>query len=400
MNKLLSLLLTASLFVSSCKGKHDYTGQIKEIKSYIENGNLTKSQSVADSLKKLSDKYSPIWMTADSLKQITERIRLDFSIPENRVIEQVKALNGPFTVEDMQLWERNGWLEWRLIDGVKMYFNRAASNLMLIKSFHENRKRWQQSSWNEPEIKFRLMHTKKIYRESESGNSDPEPVIMNATYTLTVHPDVVPAGDTIRCWLPFPAEGHPRQYGIKLTNVSEKDYIIAPDTSLHSTIYLEKPAEKGKPTVFSVSYKYISCGGYTDLTERKILPYRKSSPQYMRYTSEQPPQINFSNDVKKLADSITGPNDGPYETVYKIYSWFKQNIPWAGAQEYSIMPDIPGYVADHRRGDCGMQTLLFMSMLRYKGIPVRWQSGWMVPPGAENLHDWCEVYYEGVGWVP
>jgi len=39
-------------------------------------------------------------------------------------------------------------------------------------------------------------------------------------------------------------------------------------------------------------------------------------------------------------------------------------------------------------------------MLRYKGIPVRWQSGWMVAPNAENLHDWCEVYYEGTGWVP
>jgi hypothetical protein len=39
-------------------------------------------------------------------------------------------------------------------------------------------------------------------------------------------------------------------------------------------------------------------------------------------------------------------------------------------------------------------------MLRYKGIPVRWQSGWMMPPGNQNLHDWCEVYYEGAGWVP
>jgi hypothetical protein len=41
-----------------------------------------------------------------------------------------------------------------------------------------------------------------------------------------------------------------------------------------------------------------------------------------------------------------------------------------------------------------------MSMLRYKGVPVRWQSGWMMPPGYENLHDWCEVYYEDSGWVP
>ncbi len=47
-----------------------------------------------------------------------------------------------------------------------------------------------------------------------------------------------------------------------------------------------------------------------------------------------------------------------------------------------------------------MQTFLFMSMLRYKGIPVRWQSGWKIPPEAKNLHDWCEVYFEGTGWVP
>ncbi len=44
--------------------------------------------------------------------------------------------------------------------------------------------------------------------------------------------------------------------------------------------------------------------------------------------------------------------------------------------------------------------MMFMSMLRYKGIPVKWQSGWMVPPLGKNLHDWCEVYFEGAGWVP
>lgn len=80
--------------------------------------------------------------------------------------------------------------------------------------------------------------------------------------------------------------------------------------------------------------------------------------------------------------------------------WFKENIPWTGALEYSVMLDIPEYVLKNRRGDCGMQTFLLMSMLRYKGIPVKWQSGWMMPPGNKNLHDWCEVYYEGTGWVP
>ena len=39
-------------------------------------------------------------------------------------------------------------------------------------------------------------------------------------------------------------------------------------------------------------------------------------------------------------------------------------------------------------------------MLRSVGIPARWESGWMLHPGREGMHDWCEVYYEGVGWVP
>jgi transglutaminase-like putative cysteine protease len=47
-----------------------------------------------------------------------------------------------------------------------------------------------------------------------------------------------------------------------------------------------------------------------------------------------------------------------------------------------------------------MQTLLFMTMARYQKIPVKWQSGWMMHPGKINLHDWCEVFYEGIGCVP
>jgi len=136
------------------------------------------------------------------------------------------------------------------------------------------------------------------------------------------------------------------------------------------------------------------------LEQIEAKPYDKNSDVYRKYTSEQLPQIHFSENIRHLADSIVSGEEDPENIVKKIYYWFKNNIPWAGALEYSIMPDIPEYVCQNRRGDCGMQTFTFMSMLRYKGIPVRWQSGWMVPPVGKNLHDWCEVYYEGTGWVP
>jgi transglutaminase-like putative cysteine protease len=163
---------------------------------------------------------------------------------------------------------------------------------------------------------------------------------------------------------------------------------------------MEEAAVKGKPAIFSVSFSYESAAQYFDPVSISSLPYDKGSSIFKKYTLEQPPHINFSHGVRRLADSIAGDDYNSVETVRKIYHWFKENIPWAGALEYSIIPDIPGYVCVNRRGDCGMQTFLFMSMLRYRGIPVRWLSGWKVPPGDKNLHDWCEVYYEGTGWVP
>jgi transglutaminase-like putative cysteine protease len=119
-----------------------------------------------------------------------------------------------------------------------------------------------------------------------------------------------------------------------------------------------------------------------------------------KYTTEEYPQITFSREIKHLADSIVGNTQNPFEKVRKLYYWINDHIIWTGALEYSIMPDIPGYVLANKRGDCGMQTMLFMAMARYSKIPVKWQSGWMMHPGEVNLHDWCEVYYNGVGWVP
>ena len=83
-----------------------------------------------------------------------------------------------------------------------------------------------------------------------------------------------------------------------------------------------------------------------------------------------------------------------------IFSWISGNIPWASALEYSTIPDISAYCLKNRHGDCGIQSLLFITLCRYNGIPAKWQSGWMLHPPEVNLHDWSEIFLEGIGWVP
>jgi transglutaminase-like putative cysteine protease len=395
------ILITGICFlITSCRPKTDFTPYITAISNEIEQGNLRSAVEKADSLKELCKKDKYILRKADSLARIAERIAIDFSVTEEQIDDEIVKKAGPFSQLEKAVWENRGWLEFRLINDKKMYFNRAASNLRLIRDFNDDRKKHFSDISSDPVMKERLEHTENVVKASDNQNKPVLPVKMKITYTLSVHPDVIPEGETIRCWLPYPKVGNVRQSDVKLLRTSERIYLISPESSTHGTIYLESRAKKGMPSLFITEFVYQSYAQYFNYDSLKPKPYNKEAGIYRKYTAEQPPQIHFTPAVKQLADSVAGNETDPKEIVRKIYFWFKNNITWTGALEYSIMTDIPQYVIDNGRGDCGMQTLLFISMLRYKGIPVRWQSGWMVPPGNENLHDWCEVYYEGTGWVP
>ncbi len=386
--------------VTGCKSKPDSGGLFSQIRGDFESGYFNHLKVLADSLKELYPGEDHLIDKADSLCQIAERTLMDFSVTEVELNTQLKERISDFSALDKEFWESKGWLEWKTLNGEKRYFNRAVSNLILLKSFYLQRELRDSLDAKDPEIAFRKKHTQSILKESQNEARPVVPVEMTVNFTLTVDPDAVPAGETVRCWLPYPKESHSRQQNIRFISASAAKFLIAPDSVIHRTIYMEANAEKGKELTFEVSFSYLSFGTFFKLDELKLLPYDKSSDLYREYTSEQLPHICFTSEVKRLADCISDSEMNPYETVRKIYYWFSSNIPWAGALEYSIIPNIPEYVLQSRRGDCGMQTFLFMSMLRYKGIPVKWQSGWMVPPVGKNLHDWCEVYFEGIGWVP
>lgn len=383
-----------------CRERTDCHRILQKIENELNSGNLNQVHLLADSIRKECPSERELISCADSFSLIAERIPLDFSVTEEEVDKQLKERIGRFSPEEKADWEKKNWLESKSINGEKRYFNRAASNLRLIRNFHSARSYYDSVSSFEPDNIVQQLNTEAIIKESGYESVPIIPVEITLDYTLTIDPDAVPEGETIRCWLPYPRQNHSRQTGIRLISASTPDYFISPDSAIHRTIYMEARARKGASTVFNVSYSYRSSGQYFDRANLKILPYNRSSEIYRRYTAEQRPQICFTENVKHLADSIAGSESGPLETIRKIYYWFSNNIPWAGALEYSIIPNIPEYVISNRRGDCGMQTMLFMSMLRFKGIPVRWQSGWKMTPGGENLHDWWEVYLEGPGWIP
>lgn len=362
-------------------------------------GNFARLSSLNDSLKNIQGTPKALVNKISSLNETASRILLDFNVSEQDVDKELKSRIGSYTQADKQRWEDKGWLEYKIIDGKKRYFNRAAENLQLRMEQYNDSVNHTLSPLSALSL-FDLQHTEKVISQTVVPGGLSIPVNYTITYKITVKPDVVPAGEIIRCWLPYPKENHARQSNVRLLETSQSDYIIAPDSVGQRSIYMEKKANGGQPTEFQIKFSYSASAQYFDLSRVNILPCNKKSSLYKKYTAQQGPHIIFTSQIKTLADKIAGKEKDPVKVVRKLYNWINQNIIWSGALEYSTMENIPQYVLDHRRGDCGMQTLLFMTMARYRGIPVRWESGWMLHPVHVNLHDWSEVYFEGVGWVP
>ena len=297
--RLFSILIALLIILPHCRPKTDCQKLYNDFESEFASGNFTKANKLADSLNKFCTDDIYLLRKTDSLVQIAERISLDFSLTEEQFSGRVESFAGKVTDSMMNVWNKNKWLEWRIINGEKKFFNRAASNLRLLKLFYEEKEKQLMEFSKDPEMIARLRHTQQVVNESDNRTDPVKPVRMLITYTITVPPDVVPEGETIRCWIPVPAKNHLRQQRIEILEVSNPDYIISPDSIIHSSIYMEEKAQKDKPALFRVSYSYQSSAQYFNLNTQKILPYDKTSAIYKKYTSEEIPQICFSENIKE-----------------------------------------------------------------------------------------------------
>ena len=334
-------------------------------------------------------------------EDLQHRIKRDFRLTEAQVKQYIQKYIPDVTDEQMRQWEESKALECMIIDGEKRYFRNAGPNLFRIDSACINVKLAQ---GNLPEEKSDIANKENlpeiIKAVKKSGDPIAAPKRMRITYTLTVDTNAVPAGEMIRCWLPYPRTDHPRQTDVKFISASQPDYIIAPEEYAHTTLYMEKRAVQGEPTVFSETFEFTAHGEWHNLKPEDIKPYDTTTELYKTYTAEREKHIVFSPRLRELAAKLTEGETNPLLQAKRIFRWINNNFPWASAREYSTLENIPEYVLDNGHGDCGQVSLLFITLCRICGIPAHFQSGFMVHPNAWNLHDWGQVYFEGIGWVP
>jgi transglutaminase-like putative cysteine protease len=327
------------------------------------------------------------------------RILLDFTLDAEAAKARVRRQVPDLTDVEFARWDAAGLLEHRVIDGRRLYFNRAPSNLFRL-SAEARARRADPQPFNDSPFERAHPHHEEVRTQAlASGARSAAPRRVRVTQSLTVDADAVPAGQTVRAWIPFPRALPGQQEDIRLLATEPVAHTLAPESTLQRTVHFEKPAQAGVPTAFSVSYELTVSGQYVDIEPERVVPV-DATPELAPYLAERAPHVVFSDAMRLHSARIVGDETNPYRIARKLFDAV-DSIPWAGAREYSTISNIGQHALEQGHADCGQQTLLLITLLRMNGIPARWQSGWIFSDaGYDNMHDWGWMYLAPYGWVP
>lgn len=396
--KRLSVLLFAAMAAISCKVQQNTDTSIEKA---IAEGNYTSAEQMIKH-KIAEEELTPaqLW-ELEAKVQTMHRTRQEFTADDTTVIAYIKNVIPDVTPQQIAHWESTGALECMTIDGEKKYFWGAARNLFRIDK--EAKAHWDNKNGIAPNDLhiFMTSHIPPVMAQTKQHQIEhlSKPQKMRITYTITVKPNEVPEGETIRVWMPFPRENK-KSKNINLLSTTNENYIISPNSYAHKSIYMESPAVKDSTMQFGYQLELETSDHWFNFGPDDVKPYNTESELYKKYTAQRNTHVIFTPQLKQITDSLIAGETNPYNKTIRIFDYIAENIPWASAREYATFENIPEYVLKNKHGDCGQVGLTFIAMARYAGIPAKWQSGFMLHPGQGGMHDWSEVYFEGIGWVP
>ena len=378
----------------------------------------------------------------ESLETI-RRVRREFDQTEDELVAAVCKTIEDFTPEDLRRLVEQGEVTCRMIDGRLCYFRREPG-VMYRFSDEINRRRaeWDEKRravdsdasttsvplMDEDRSNFTLNnHLAEIAEAgkvaAEAGES---PVVLpkrfRVRYALTVKPaadqtdpGVMREGSRLRVWLPLP-QAYRQQSDVELVSATIDDQpyepVVAPNAthydgpspiggSPHRTTYYETTVtDPTKPILFEQVFEYTMAGHYPVITadNTRVLTDEETAA-FADYLAERPPHMVFNPELTSLTKQLVSDETNPYLKAKAIFDWWDANIRWLPEFEYGTIPSFADLCMKRKRGDCGVQAVTLISMMRSVGIPARWQSGLTTTPGKENLHDWSEIYLAPHGWV-
>lgn len=366
----------------------------------IDDGRFAEAHALIDAAQATLPAEPGPSRSLEFQRERMRRILLDFSLDDAQARAAVRRQVPDLRDDEFDRWRRAGLLESRLIDGELRYFSRAPHNLFRLSAEARDRRADPQPFRDSPLEQRQHPHHAEVRAQAiAQSRRGVAPRRVRVTQSLTVDADAVPAGETIRAWIPYPRAIPGQQEDLRLLSTRPTTHALAPESAMQRTAYFEQPARAGEPTRFSVSYELTVYGQYVAVDAEKVVPVEPSA-ELAPYLAERAPHVVFSDAMRLFSAQVVGDETNPYRIARKLFDAVDR-IPWAGALEYSTITSIGEHALKAGHADCGQQTLLLITLLRLNGIPARWQSGWIFSDADyDNMHDWGWLYLAPYGWLP
>ena len=337
----------------------------------------------------------PTWFESDSMDAIYNRIRSDFPMSVDEFYKVAIESSPGLTREQYDDYVTKKYIETLEVDGEIRVHRKALRNMRLLNPATNDG--WTHRGYNASVQDIGYVDSVLGAYSGANAYGGARRVVYRFSIDIPGHEAI--QGDTVRVWMPLPMQSN-RQNNIRILSTSHTNYILSDGRSLHNSIYFEAPAAPvGNCNHFEYTATFDTRGEYFAPADimASLKPYDTDSEFYKTYTAFESPHIIR---LDSLAQAIASGETNPFLLSEKVYDYILHKYPWAGAREYSTISCMPEYVIKQGHGDCGQVALLYISLMRTLGIPARWESGWVLNPGEKGMHDWAEVYFEGVGWVP
>ena len=311
-------------------------------------------------------------------KEVLKRIPGEFPYTEEEGLAIVRKEIPTFSEEDLYTWVRSGAILTQRIRGERH----------LHHLFFDSMKKVYPSIGEAAGVPHRpnVLLNEMMRRMKEQGSCR---MSVRLRTEITVPEESVPQGKVL-VHIPLPAEAVNCQ-NIRLLSAEPEPLRIGKETDLMRTAAFA--ADVSECRKFSVEYAYESYAEYTAPDQRETWVNSDHDLE------EQYPQIVFTPYIKALCREITGNETDPLKKARKIYDFVTKQMTYAFVPEYLTLGQIQEFAASYRKGDCGVQALLFITLCRCAGIPAKWQSGKYVTPEHVGNHDWAMFEVMPYGWL-
>ncbi|MBR4861129.1 MAG: transglutaminase domain-containing protein [Firmicutes bacterium] len=319
-------------------------------------------------------------------------LKLNYTKTKDEVLAEIQQRIPDFTMDEVDQCILEGRLEWIFIDGQEMFMGNTVHNL-----FSQYPDIWGRTKEGDTRT-YKVLH--ELMDCLPPSGSDMKAHI-HIRHDLQLSDEMVEEGKMLHVYLPVPLQ---RQQitNLKVHSISPKPRRMPQEGDIQPAAYIETPAKKGQ--VFSVEYEFDNVTRYVDLSQADFDAVAEAAAagypeDTLSYLEERGPHIVFTPYLRSLAAELIGEETNPLKIARIFYDYITCKLKYSFVRDYASLDSIAEHMAVNRKGDCGVQAILFVTLCRLAGIPARWQSGLDAEPNDIGEHDWAQFYVPSIGWV-